>query len=92
MGADLVMEVVSGDPKDRQRDYQDKLTDYAGAKISEYWIEDFEQRIVTVHRLEGDRYIIHGEFSPGHHATSVLLPNFTIDVAELFGVADNVAE
>jgi Uma2 family endonuclease len=91
-GADLLMEIVSGDPKDRQRDYRDKLTDYAGAKISEYWIVDFERRIVTVHRLEGDRYTIHGEFGPGHHATSVLLPNFTIDVAELFGVADNVAE
>jgi Uma2 family endonuclease len=28
-GADLVMEVVSDDPKDRQRDYEQKLLDYA---------------------------------------------------------------
>ncbi len=86
------MEVVSGDPKDRQRDFEDKLTDYAGAKISEYWIVDFERRAVTVHRLDGDRYAVHGDFGSGQHATSVLLPGFGVDVADLFGVADNVAE
>src|SRR5881275_2730812 len=40
-GADLVMEVVSDDPKDRARDYQQKLADYAEAKISEYRSESF---------------------------------------------------
>src|SRR6476660_9509140 len=30
-GADLVMEVVSDAPQDRQRDYETKLTEYAGA-------------------------------------------------------------
>ncbi len=91
-GADLLMEIVSGDPKDRQRDYQDKLTDYAGAKISEYWIVDFERRIVTVHRLDGDPYAIHGEFKNGQQATSVLLSGFAVDVATLFAVAEDVSE
>src|SRR5438128_754033 len=72
-GADLVMEVVSGDPKDRQRDYEQKLLDYAEAKIAEYWIVDFEQQIVLVHRLEGDRYTLHGEFTRSQQATSLLL-------------------
>jgi Uma2 family endonuclease len=91
-GADLVMEVVSGDPKDRQRDYEDKLVDYASAKIAEYWIVDFEGQKVTVHRLENDRYKLHGEFGSGQQATSALLAGFAVDISELFGVADNVAE
>jgi Uma2 family endonuclease len=91
-GADLLMEVVSGDPKDRTRDYEDKLRDYAETKVAEYWIVDPEVRMVTVHRLDGERYTVHGEFRPGQAATSVLLPGFSIDVAELFAVADNVAQ
>jgi Uma2 family endonuclease len=91
-GADLVMEVVSGDPKDRQRDYEDKLLDYAATGIAEYWIVDFERRTVTVHRLDDDSYTVHGEFSLGQHATSTLLPGFVVDVEELFGVAETVAE
>jgi Uma2 family endonuclease len=91
-GADLVMEVVSGDPKDRQRDYEDKLHDYAEANVAEYWIVDFDRKNVTVHRLQGEQYAIHSEFGPGQQATSLLLPGFTVDVAELFAVADNVAE
>jgi Uma2 family endonuclease len=91
-GADIVMEVVSGDPKDRKRDYEDKLRDYAATNVAEYWIVDFERKKVVVHRLEAERYAIHGEFGPGHEATSVLLPGFSVDVAELFGAAENIAE
>jgi len=91
-GADLLMEIVSGDPKDRKRDYEDKLQDYAETKVAEYWIVDPERRTVTVHRLHGDRYTIHGEFLPGGHATSALLPGFSVDVTALFAVSDEVAE
>ena len=87
-GADLVMEVVSDDPKDHARDYQEKLADYAEAKIAEYWIIDPERQLVIVHRLDGDAYAIDGEFSRGEQATSDLLNGFTIDVEALFAVAD----
>lgn len=90
-GADLVMEIVSGDPKDRKRDDEDKLHDYAKAGVSEYWIVDPENRTVTVHRLDGDRYVLHGEFRPGQQATSVLLSGFSVDVTELFRVEEDVA-
>src|SRR4051812_5433530 len=36
--ADLVMEIVSGDEKSRERDYVEKRRDYAEGKIPEYWI------------------------------------------------------
>lgn len=64
-GADLVMAVVSDDPKDRKRDYSQKLFDYAEAKVAEYWIVDFEQKVVLVHRLDGQRYVVHGQYSHG---------------------------
>jgi Uma2 family endonuclease len=91
-GADLVMEVVSGDPKDQKRDYQDKLLDYAEAKVAEYWIVDYERRAVIVHRLDGERYAVHGQFTHGQQAESVLLPGFSIDVDALFAAVDVIPE
>ena len=44
----LVMEVVSGDPKDRARDLVDKRSDYASIGIPEYWIVDAETETITV--------------------------------------------
>jgi Uma2 family endonuclease len=90
--ADVVMEVVSDDPKDRARDYQLKLADYAEAKIAEYWIVDPERQLVTVHRLDGEVYTISGQFSRGDRATSNLLAGFAIDVEALFAVTDNIPE
>lgn len=91
-GADLVMEVVSDDPKDRIRDYEQKLADYAEAKIAEYWIIDPDRQQVLVHRLDGDRYAVDGEFSRGQRAHSVLLEGFDVDVAALFAAAEGIPE
>ena len=90
-GADLVMEIVSDDDKDRQRDYQAKSAEYAAAGIAEYWIVDPHERCVLVNRLEGQQYALAGKYSQGA-ATSVLLPEFSVDVAELFAVIDDVVE
>jgi Uma2 family endonuclease len=90
--ADLVMEVVSGDLKDRQRDYQEKLKDYAEAKVGEYWIVDPEQRRVTIHQLKNDGYALKKEFTQGDQALSILLPGFVVDVAALFAVIDEIPE
>jgi Uma2 family endonuclease len=91
-GADLVMKVVSDDPKDRQRDYEQKLLDYAEAKVAEYWIVDFERKAVIVHRLDGERYAVDGEFARGQQATSVLLNGFGVGVSALFAVAEDIPE
>jgi Uma2 family endonuclease len=90
--ADLVMEVVSDDPKDRQRDYEEKLLAYAEAKVAEYWIIDYERHVVIIQRLEGDRYVVHGEFTRRQQASSVLLNGFSVDVDALFAVADDIPE
>jgi Uma2 family endonuclease len=91
-GADLVMEVVSDDPKDRDRDYHEKLQDYAEANVAEYWIIDYERRLVTVHRLHEGRYTTHGQYNPGQQATSELIDRFSIDVSDLFEVADAIPD
>jgi Uma2 family endonuclease len=87
-GADLAMEVVSGDPKDQQRDVRDKVRDYAVARISEYWIIWPEKRLIRVYALKGKTYRLHGEFVSGQEATSVLLPGFAISVAELLAARE----
>ena len=91
-GADLVMEVVSDSPADRQRDYEQKLIDYAAAKVAEYWIVDRERQVVIVHALVGGAYSVLGEYIPGQIAASRLLEGFAIDVAALFAAAENIPE
>jgi Uma2 family endonuclease len=83
-GADLIMEVVSGNKEDRRRDLVTKRKEYARAGIPEYWIVDPREERVLVLRLERKRYKIHGDFSKGQAASSVLLPGFSVDVSELF--------
>lgn len=91
-GADLVMEVVSDDPKDHSRDYETKLADYAEANIAEYWIADPNRQVVIVHRLHEGRYAVHGEFAPGQQAISALLEGFSVDVAALFATTKDIPD
>ena len=83
-GADLVMEVVSGGAEDRRRDLVTKRGEYARAGIPEYWIIDPQEERVTVLRLAGKRYLVHGAFAKGETATSPALSGFTAEVSEIF--------
>lgn len=85
-GADLVMEVVNED--DRRRDVETKRFEYARARIPEYWVVDPQKQRVTVLKLEGQRYAVHGEFGPGQKAASALLGGFEVGVAEVFAAAE----
>jgi len=83
-GADLVMEVVSEGAEAHKRDYKDKRKDYAQLGIPEYWIVDPHTERITILALKGKQYRVHGEFAPGEQATSVVLPNFDVDVTAVF--------
>ena len=83
-GAELVIEIVSPGPTNRERDLVAKRNDYAKAGVAEYWIVDPDEQVITVLSLDGQTYRIHGEFKPGAIATSTLVPKFQIDVIELF--------
>jgi Uma2 family endonuclease len=86
-GADLVMQVVSHDEEDRRRDLVTKRREYARAGIAEYWIVDPQDERITVLRLSGKRYVVHGEFAKGTAASSHLLRGFSVDVSEAFAQA-----
>lgn len=58
-----------------------KREEYALARIPEYWIVDPEVGQITVLTLDGETYVVHGEFKRGEQATSKLLPGFAVDVA-----------
>jgi carbonic anhydrase/acetyltransferase-like protein (isoleucine patch superfamily)/Uma2 family endonuclease len=81
-GADLVVEVVSED--DPGRDLITKRLEYAQAGIPEYWIVDPRGDRITVLRLEGDTYRVHGQFEVGAVATSATLPGLTVAVGSVF--------
>jgi Uma2 family endonuclease len=83
-GADLVMEIVSPDAKSRRRDLKEKRRDYAKAGIAEYWIVDPRLEKITVLKLAGKTYKVHGDFSRGGNASSHLLPGFAVDVSAAF--------
>ena len=84
IGGDLVMEVVSGSRSDRERDLIEKRYDYAQAGIPEYWIVDPEEKMISVLRLEGDKYAEHGRFGAGQVATSHPLLGFAVAVDEVW--------
>ncbi len=86
-GADLVMEVVSGSAKDRNRDYKEKREEYAAAGIPEYWIVDPETKTVTVLKLVDSKYTVHGEYKSGSIAISAVLPGFEVNVSDAFAAA-----
>jgi Uma2 family endonuclease len=88
-GANLVIEVVSEDDESKKRYYQEKRSDYAALGIPEYWIVDPQAERITVLVLECGQYRVHGEFAVGDQATSILLPEFAVDVAATFAAAKN---
>ena len=79
MGADLVMEVIS--PDDPSRDLVKKRVEYAQAGIPEYWIIDPRSELILVLQLDGERYAEHGRFERGQTATSVMYPEFQVNVS-----------
>ena len=77
---DLALEIVSPGKDARQRDYEDKRVDYARAGISEYWIVDPIENVVTVLVLQDSNYTEHGVFRIGDVASGLLLPRLSVDV------------
>ena len=81
-GADLALEVVS--EAKPERDLIDKRTDYAEARVPEYWIVNPQTKTITILRLSGDAYEEVGAYGRGQIATSILLPDFSVPVAAVF--------
>jgi Uma2 family endonuclease len=89
-GADLVMEVVS--PDDPDRDWVTKRADYAEARIPEYWIIDPRTERITIFKLQGNAYAVHGEYGAEQVAQSAVLAGFTAPVTAVFAAAKKRVE
>lgn len=83
-GADLVVEVVSEGTENRRRDLIVKRAAYATAKISEYWLVDLKKSQVTVLKLRGGKYTVHGTFRGKDQIRSALFPELVLSVSDVF--------
>jgi Uma2 family endonuclease len=81
-GADLVLEIVSKDHP--ERDLIQKRHEYARARIPEYLIVNPLKETILVFRLKGKNYQKPGQFARGAKAVSHLLPDFSVEVDEVF--------
>lgn len=81
----LVVEVVS--PDHRDHDQEVKHREYAQVGIPEYWIVDPQAKTVTVLKLSGKSYRVHGEYGNGTTAESALLAGFRVNVDDVWRAA-----
>ena len=66
-------------------DLGQKLSVYAQAGISEYWVFDLTRKVLIVHRHPtGDKYISVQEHDRSAHVNPVGLPDMAIDLGEVF--------
>jgi Uma2 family endonuclease len=84
-GADLVVEIVSKDKP--ERDLVDKRVDYAEGHVPEYWIVNPLTETISVLTLREDAYQESGVYRRGEAAKSVLNPEFSVAVGEVFDSA-----
>ena len=68
-----------------ERDLIDKRSDYAEAKVPEYWIVNPQTETITVLELRGGAYAEAGVYRRGQSARSVLAPTSPVDVTAILG-------
>jgi Uma2 family endonuclease len=78
----LVMEVVSPGQTNRNRNHEDKRAQYQTRGISEYWLLDPEQQIVTVLSLVDEVYQ-ETVFRGDNHLISPLFPEFALTAEQV---------
>ncbi len=83
----IVIESVSADRRDRQRDYETKRFEYSQIGVREYWIMDRFQRRVTICRF-GEQGETETVLSESDMLTTPLLPGFELPLRLWFAEAD----
>jgi len=82
---DLVVEITS--PSNTASEMSRKFHIYLEAGVREYWVVDPDLKAVTVHVLEGERYLS-ASYIGGASAPSAVLPGFSADLGALWSVLD----
>ncbi len=86
----IVVEFPSASPSDRQRDYEEKRTEYRDLGVREYWIVDRFRRTLTVYHRRGARWAKRVVREDETYRTP-LLPGFELPLAKLLAVSDRYA-
>ena len=81
---ELVVEVLSPGAANEQRDRQAKLELYSRRGVMEYWVVNWMQRVVEVHRREQGALRLAATLYEQDALTSPMLPGFTCSISKLF--------
>ena len=81
---ELVIEVLSPGKANEDRDRQAKLKLYSRRGVQEYWIVNWMQQVVEVHRREQGALKLAATLYAQDTLESPLLPGFSCQVAKLF--------
>ena len=80
---DLVVEVLS--PSSTRRDRQEKSTKYLRFMVQEYWLVNPAERSIEVRVWREDHWAVHSLARETGKAESLVLPGFSVDLAQVFG-------
>ena len=89
--AAIAVEFVSAGRRNRRRDYIEKKQEYGEAGVSEYWIFDRFQRMLTVVSYAHSE-IKDVQVAEGNTYESPLLPGFVVPLDRILAAADRFAE
>jgi Uma2 family endonuclease len=81
---ELVVEVLSKSPKDRQRDLELKLKLYSTQGVQQYWICDYQNIEIKVYRREGGMLKLVVTLFEQDTLTTPLLSGFSCLVVDVF--------
>lgn len=79
---DLVIEILS--PSSIETDFLRKSKLYERSGVREYWIVNPEGETVSVQSLDGDRFVIAGEYRREDTLHSSVLEGFELELASIF--------
>ena len=79
---DLVVEVLS--PGNNAKEIKNKYEQYELAGVKEYWVVSPQNQTVLIHILTDGKYDVMRLKGPGDVITSAVLPDFSLDLTEMF--------
>jgi Uma2 family endonuclease len=79
---DLIVEILS--PSNWIYDREEKFQAYQKTGVPEYWIVDCRAKTVEAYVLQNRVFVLKGRFGRGQTVSAVVIPGFSIDVAEVF--------